>query len=135
MSFFILLGLFLTILNLIISGEALIHLFGLPNLPFSSPFLHLPAPPSPKFTLDRPKNDNNSEYSNLRYLALRDPTLTELNISGNGIGDTLAKAIAHTLSFDSFLTSLNLSGNKIKNKEAVILAQALTSNSTCNLIK
>ena len=91
------------------------------------------------FTIEQMITQNNfsSSFSDqLRRLARNDPTLTELDLSYNVIGDTGAATIAHALLSNSTLIKLILSFDKISytGKEAIIKALKLNSSLSKNTL-
>ena len=56
--------------------------------------------------------------------------LTSLDLSSNGIGDSGAASLSQALAINSFLTSVDLSSNAIRDSGAASLSQALVSNSS-----
>ena len=57
-------------------------------------------------------------------------SLTSLDLSSNGIGDSGAASLSQALAINSFLTSVDLSSNAIRDSGAASLSQALVSNSS-----
>ncbi len=66
----------------------------------------------------------------LQRIRDNDPTLTDLNLTGNEIGSTGATAIATALENNITLKSLDLGWNEIGNEGATAIAIALENNTT-----
>jgi len=64
-------------------------------------------------------------YSQLMGLLKNDPNLKEVKLTGIGIGDHDAKALAQALQTNTSLEKVDLTGNKIGNDGATALAEAL----------
>ncbi|OHE72562.1 MAG: hypothetical protein A2007_06040 [Verrucomicrobia bacterium GWC2_42_7] len=85
-------------------------------------------------TLDL-EDGESDEFGDLGARALADAlkintSLTELNLTANGIGGVGARALADALKTNTSLTKLNLTGNKIGDVGAGALADVLRTNST-----
>ena len=66
----------------------------------------------------------------LRRMSEDYPTLTDLNVYSNRIGDSGASALAEVLKMNMTLTMLNVGGNRISAAGANAVAEALKVNNT-----
>ena len=76
----------------------------------------------------RRKKEETELEKSVKRLKANDPSLTELDLRSNSIGDDGAKAIAEALKVNTVLTTLNLDRNSIGDDGAKAIAEAFKVN-------